>query len=91
MQGQRAGTVMGTREREEPSLPGSTSQLYFLILELRQTPYFIIDRMMDCWHLTVKEYVCKEHLKLDGEKRVDFIHFTLASSNKGNLPMKQFA
>lgn len=31
---------MGTREKEEPSLPDSTSQLYFLIPELRQTPYF---------------------------------------------------
>lgn len=44
---------------------------------------FIIDRMMDCWRLTLKElidalYVCKDHLKLDGTKCVDFIHFTLA-------------
>lgn len=56
----------------------------------------IIDRMMDCWHLTLKElidalYVCKEHLKLDGEKCVDFIHFTLPRSSKGDSPMKQCA
>lgn len=56
----------------------------------------IIDRMMDCWHLTLKElidalYVCKEHLKLDGEKCVDFIHLTLPPSSKGDSPMKQCA
>lgn len=51
---------------------------------------------MDCWHLTLKElldalYVCKEHLKLDGEKCVDFIHYTFPPSNKGDSPMQQCA
>lgn len=54
---------------------------------------FIVDRMMDGWHLTLKElidalYVCREHLKLDGEKHADFIDFVLTHSNKGDSPMK---
>lgn len=52
--------------------------------------------MMDCWHLTLRElidalYVCKDYLKLDGEKCGDFIHFALAASNKGDSSMKQCA
>lgn len=51
---------------------------------------------MDCQHLTLKKlidtlYVCKEYLKLDGEKCVDFIYFALAPSRKGALPMKHCA
>lgn len=57
---------------------------------------FIVDRMMDCWHLTLKElidalYVCRECLKLDGEKCADFIYFVLTHSNKGDSLMKQGA
>lgn len=52
--------------------------------------------MMDCQHLTLNKlidtlYVCKEYLKLDGEKCVDFIYFALAPSHKGALPMKHCA
>lgn len=55
---------------------------------------FTVGRMMDCWHLTLKElidalYVCRERLKLDGEKCADFIYFVLTHSNKGDSPMKQ--
>ena len=35
--------------------------------------------------------VCNEHLKLDGEKCVDFIYFAPVTSNKGDSPMKQCA
>lgn len=34
--------------------------------------------------------VCNEHLKLDGEKCVDFIDFAPVTSNKGDSPMKQW-
>ena len=59
---------------------------------------------MDCWRLTLKGLidslcvcvcvcvcVCNEHLKLDGEKCVDFIYFAPVTWNKGDSPMKQCA
>lgn len=82
----------GRRSCQAPILPN----LFFVSRAETGNFIVIIDRMMDCWHLTLKElidalYVCKEHLKLDGEKCVDFIHFTLPPSSKGDSPMKQCA
>lgn len=57
---------------------------------------FPVDRMMDCWHLTLKElidalYLCGECLKLGGVKCVDFIYSVLTHSNKGDSPVRQCA
>lgn len=64
MWGQKAVTVMGTRGEGEALLASLfLSQVYFLFLEPRLTSlFFIIDRMMDCCNLMLKElsryFVC---------------------------------
>lgn len=84
------------RRRSPPGRALPLLGLFFVLGAETGIFVFIVDRMMDCWHLTLKELidaldVCRERLKLDGEKCADFIYFVLTHSNKGDSPVKQGA
>ena len=64
------------RKRSCPCQALTLLSLFFVPgVKMASLFFHIIDMMMDCWHLALKElidilHVCKKHLKLGGEKNV---------------------
>lgn len=86
--------MRGTREKGEPALPGTNSSKFIFCSWSWDWPLYCCYRQHDGLLPLETEginiyFVCKEHLKLDGAKCVDFMHFSLAPSNKGGPPVKQ--